>query len=93
MSFVVKKVETNVFSLKVNSERGRVAHGSVICDYAVWLGSFFCHMYTLQSGQMAPGRETFKEESRLHSCRCDFFFFFLGRIIDKPSVNPEHLDL
>lgn len=62
MSFVVKKVETNFFSLKVNSESGRVAHGSLSCDYAVWLCAFFCHMCTLQSGQMAPGRETLTEE-------------------------------
>lgn len=42
MSFVVKKaqVKTNVFSFKVNSERGRVSYGSVICDYTAWLGSF-----------------------------------------------------
>lgn len=55
MSFVVKKAQviTNVFSFKVNSERGRVLNGSVICDYAGWLRSSLYDMYTLQSGQAA----------------------------------------
>lgn len=54
-SFVVKKaqVETNVFSFKVNSEGGRVSYGSVICDYAAWLGFSLWNMYALQSGPTA----------------------------------------
>lgn len=52
MSFVVKKarVRTNVFGFKVNSEGGRVSYGSVICDYAAWLGSSFCNAFARQSG-------------------------------------------
>lgn len=71
MSFVVKKarVKTNVFGFKVNSEGGRVSHGSVICDYAAWLRSSFYNMYTLQSGETSLCSEE-KEQMTRQLLRC-----------------------
>lgn len=66
--------------------------GSVIMQSGSPL--FFCHMDTLQSGQTAPRRETFKEGKLDYTAAVQTFFkFFSGRIIDKLLVSKEHFDL
>lgn len=56
MSFVVKKdqVKTNVFSFEVNSKRGRVLNGSLICDYTTWFRSSSYDIYTLYNQDRQP---------------------------------------
>lgn len=53
MFIVVRKAEAEknkkVFSFRVGGERSRVSHGSLIRDYAVWLGFSFYNTYALQS--------------------------------------------
>lgn len=87
MSSVVKKlrVKTNGFGFKVNSERGRVSYGSVICDYTAWLGSSACDMCCLRSGQTGVGSEAgcFRVRAR-YTARC---CAFSDTILDNLSAN------
>lgn len=76
VSFVVKESWNECLHFESKQQKRQSgAHGWVICDYADWLASFFCHMDTLQSGQTAPKRETSKEGKLDYTAAVEIFFF------------------